>query len=310
MAMQFLRTMFLSRHGELRPVWRLLLFVIVTTAVGAVIIAPLVSLKVASGFLIRLLILIVLLAASFLMTRFVNKKPFGAIGFNLHPGTFREAGMGFLLGFLMMSAIFLVELASGYVAVEWRGLGVMDSAWLMISAGVFFLVAAVSEEVLFRGYLFQTLMQMITFVPAMVLMAVLFALGHRNNPHATMYGIINVGLAAVWLSFAYLKTRGLWLPCGLHFGWNFTQTSIYGFPTSGADFADKTIVRLTQSGPEWITGGAFGPEGGGLATLMLLVCTWYILKSKLLAAPEGIVTLDSVEDLILPERGKTGEATA
>jgi membrane protease YdiL (CAAX protease family) len=208
----------------------------------------------------------------------------------------------------MMTGIFLVEWGTGCAAVEWRGLGVWEVLWLMASAAVFFLVAAVWEEVLFRGYLFQTLMQGITFLPAMIVMAVFFAVGHMNNPNASTYGIINVGLAAIWLSFAYLKTRGLWLPCGLHFGWNFTQTSIYGFPTSGADFTDKTIVRLTQSGPEWITGGAFGPEGGVLATLALIFCTWYILKSRLLAAPEGILTLDSVEDLIAPVIDKSGDA--
>jgi len=306
--MQF-TTIFLTRHRELRTGWRLLLFALITTCIGFLITAPFVVFKIATSFLVTLLVLIASLLGSFVMTRYINKKPFTAIGFSIHPGTFRELGMGLLLGFLMMTGIFLVEFGTGHAVIEWRGLGFSDVLWMVVSAAVLFLVAAVLEEVLFRGYLFQTMMQAITFLPATVLMAVLFAAGHMGNPNASTYGIINVGLAAVWLSFAYLKTRSLWLPCGLHFGWNFTQTSIYGFPTSGAAFADKTIVRLTQSGPEWITGGAFGPEGGVLATLALIFCTWYILKSKVLEAPEGIITLDSVEDLAPPGQGTSGEAT-
>ena len=304
------KLIFLTRHGELRPGWRLLLYVLITSCIGFVITAPVVILKVATGFLVSVLALAAALGGSFVMTRFINKKPFTAIGFSLHPGTFREAGMGLLLGFLMMTGILLIELGTGYVSLEWRGLGIWDVMWLIASAAVFFLVGAVLEEVLFRGYLFQTLIQAITFLPAMVVMAILFALGHMNNPNASTYGIINVGLAAIWLSFAYIKTRSLWLPCGLHFSWNFAQTSIYGFPTSGAEFADKTIVHLTQSGPEWITGGVFGPEGGMLATLALVLCTWYILKSNMLIAPEGIITLDSVEDVLPPRQEQPGDGGA
>lgn len=306
--MQF-TTIFLTRHGELRAGWRLLLFVLITSFIGFLITAPFVIFKIATSFLVTLLALFTSLLGSFVMTRYINKKPFAAIGFSIHPGTFREVGVGLLLGFLMMTGIFLVEFGTGHAVIEWRGLGIWDILWMIVSAAFLFLIAAVLEEVLFRGYLFQTMMQAITFLPATVLMAVLFAAAHMNNPNASTYGIINVGLAAGWLSFAYLKTRSLWLPCGLHFSWNFTQTSIYGFPTSGAAFADKTIVHLTQSGPEWITGGAFGPEGGVLATLALILCTWYILKSKLLEAPEGIITLDSVEDLVLPRQQKSGETT-
>jgi membrane protease YdiL (CAAX protease family) len=105
-----------------------------------------------------------------------------------------------------------------------------------------------------------------------------------------------------------MKTRSLWLPFGLHVSWNYSQTVIYSFPTSGIDFAGFQLGETVQTGPEWITGGAFGPEGGALATLMLILSTWYILKSKSLSVPEGIITLDSIEDIIPPPTPPEAEA--
>lgn len=249
----------------------------------------------------------VLLAAgligSFLMTRFVNHKPFAAIGFNLHAGMFREAGIGILLGVLMMSGIFAVEYLLGAVEIHlveasWTGM-----VWIVVSSMALFGVQSLAEEVLFRGYLFQSLIQGMSFLPAMLAMAALFAAGHAWNPNVSAPAMINIALASVWLSFAYMHTRGLWLPFGLHFAWNFSQTTLFGFHTSGGAFPGYSLMTNVQEGPGWLTGGAFGPEGGVLATLALLVSTAYILKARYLRAPEGIITLDSVEDLLPPANG-------
>jgi hypothetical protein len=149
-------------------------------------------------------------------------------------------------------------------------------------------------------------MQGVTFLPAMVMMSGLFGLAHWNNPHATVLSTLNVFLAGVWLTFAYMNTRSLWLPTALHVAWNFAQTGVYGFATSGHSFSDRTLLHLQESGPAWITGGAFGPEGGILATIALIGGTWYVLKTRLLATPGGIVTLDSLED-VLPASPGEGE---
>jgi hypothetical protein len=174
---------------------------------------------------------------------------------------------------------------------------------------VFFTVAAFVEETLFRGYAFQTLIQWVTFLPAVVAFSVLFAYAHYFNPNVTMLSLVNVGLAGVWLSVAYMKTRSLWLPFGLHLSWNFSQTSLYAFPTSGGSLEGQKLWDSVQTGPVWVTGGAFGPEGGVLATVALIVGTWYILKSTYVRAPEGIVTLDSVEDLLPRPEGTETEST-
>jgi len=248
-------------------------------------------------------VLVAILLSTYVMTRFINHKPFSAVGLGLRPEMVRELGMGCLLGFLMMAGIFLVERALGYVQIESSGISFVEGFRIVGMGMLLFALGAMVEEALFRGYVFQTMIQGMTFLPALVIMSAVFAVMHGANPNIGLLAFVNIGLAAVWLSFAYFKTRSLWLPFGLHFSWNFSQTTIFSFPTSGIQFKENKLFALTQSGPDWLTGGVFGPEGGVLATLALFLCTWYILKSRFLVAPEGIITLDSVEDLLEPQSG-------
>jgi membrane protease YdiL (CAAX protease family) len=168
---------------------------------------------------------------------------------------------------------------------------------------LWFAAGAMGEELLFRGYAFQTLIQAVTFLPATLLMAALFGLAHMQNPHVTAFSLSNVVLAGILFSFAYMKTRSLWLPFGVHFAWNFSQTTLFGLPTSGMTDPSHTLFNAVRSGPAWIGGGEFGPEGGVLATIALLACLWYVLKAGYLKPPEGIVTLDSIEDLVAGNGG-------
>lgn len=234
------------------------------------------------------------------MVRFANRKPFAAVGLHLHRGTLKELLAGCSLGILMMAAIFCVLWLPGWASASWRTPDVGRMLLILGSGAAVFAVGAAVEEILFRGYPFQTLVQGISFLPAMLAMGVLFAAAHIPNPHMTVFSFVNILFASIWLSFAYLKTRGLWLPFGLHWGWNFAQTTLFGFPTSGLQMADHRLLSVSVAGPAWLTGGAFGPEGGLLATLALAGGTWFILKSRHLEAQEGIITLDTVEDLPIP----------
>lgn len=285
------------------------MFLVLFSVLSIALVAPLSILDLKVLLVNALLAVIGAFGASYVMTRFVNKKPFAAIGFPLHQGVPREFGMGCAVGVVMMGGIFVIQLSFGYLDVQVVDASIRNIAQSTGYLLVIFMAGAVSEEVIFRGYLLQTLMQGITFLPATLLMALLFAGGHAANPGVTTFALINIGLAAVWLSFAYLKTRALWLPIGLHFGWNFAQTAVFGFPTSGLEFGEYRVLVTTAHGPEWITGGAFGPEGGVLATLALIAGTWYIVKQQRMRAPEGVITLDSVEDL-LPSTAGEGQAQA
>ncbi len=294
------RFVFLTRHGEIRSGWKIMLFLIGTAFLGTGAVQLADRTGWASDIVHALVLLSTVVFVTWMMVRFVNHKPLAAIGLWFHPRAMRELGMGLLVGFLMMSGIFIVLLASGYAQIGWLDRSPGEITVTVLYAATFFSIAAAGEEVLFRGYVFQTMSQGITVLPSIMIMSAFFGIGHLNNPNASALSTANVVLAGIWLSFAYQKTRSLWLPFGLHMAWNFTQTTIYGFPTSGMTFRDQRLWSATVAGPEWITGGAFGPEGSVLATLALILGTWYILKSGYLTAPEGIITLDSVEDVLPP----------
>ena len=120
------------------------------------------------------------------------------------------------------------------------------------------LCGALAEELMFRGYPFQHLEKAIGAVPAVIAFSAIYGVLHVN-PHASLWGIANTVLIGVLLSIAYLRTRALWLPWGIHFGWNLTLGLLLGLPVSG--FRNYNLLRYTEAyGPEWLTGGKYGVE--------------------------------------------------
>ena len=292
------RDFFFDRHGDLRQGWRVAAFMCLVLLFVTVGILPLRLAGVESPALEKLILLSSALGATWVLTRFVNRKPVRAVGLWIHAATLRELGAGCLLGFLMMGGIYIVEAALGYVIPTSAGLDPAGALRVTVLSVFWFAAGAMGEELLFRGYAFQSLIQGVTFLPATLLMAALFGLAHLQNPHVTALSLSNVVLAGILFSFAYMKTRSLWLPFGVHFAWNFSQTTLFGLPTSGMTDSSHVLFNAARSGPAWIGGGEFGPEGGVLATIALLACLWYVLKAGFLKPPEGIVTLDSIEDLV------------
>ena len=128
------------------------------------------------------------------------------------------------------------------------------------------IIAAALEELLFRGYPLQVLMKGIGFWPAMILMSCAFGLLHINNQNVSGLGVFNTIVAGMMLSLAYLKTRSLWLPYGIHLAWNVGTGMVLGFPLSGFGVASLWTTHI--SGHPEILGGAYGPEGGLLGTLI------------------------------------------
>ena len=297
-----MKDIFVNRFNELRAGWKILAFFILATGFVFALTGPL-RFVVSSmpawfpGVVAPVLALGGVLIASYITTKWLNRKPFAAVGLWIHNGAMRECGWGVLIGFLMMGGIFFLLLLAGYVDVEFREVDLSATLGIILTSAIMFAAGAMLEEVAFRGYPFQILIQGITLLPALLLMDICFSAAHIGNPNTTMFGFVNIALASIWLSFAYLKTMRLWFPFGLHFGWNFSQTTIFSFPTSGIEFSEYKLFGTVVSGPEWLTGGAFGPEGGALSTVMIVASTVYILKTGRFEPIPGIVTLDSIEDL-------------
>jgi membrane protease YdiL (CAAX protease family) len=133
------------------------------------------------------------------------------------------------------------------------------------------ILAAFFEELLYRGYAFQTLLRGTHPVLPVSLLSVLFGLSHLGNPNSTPFSTANTILAGIWLSLAYLRSGNLWFPAGLHLGWNVVLGPVLGLPVSGRLIPAHPLLLSSSIEPGWLTGGGYGSEGGAAATVVLLV---------------------------------------
>ncbi|MFF4198348.1 type II CAAX prenyl endopeptidase Rce1 family protein [Nonomuraea sp. NPDC001831] len=177
-------------------------------------------------------------------------------------------GAGLFIGLMALIAVF-----GGWRELSWGSFGgFLGSAGLM--AGV-----AVTEELLFRGVVFRIMEERTGTVIALVVSMLLFGAMHLVNPHATLWGAFAIALTGgAMLAAAYVATRSLWLPIGLHFAWNFTQAGIFGVTVSGAAAPPEGLLNVTLSGPTVLTGGVFGPEASLFALLICMVPTILLLR--------------------------------
>jgi len=136
-------------------------------------------------------------------------------------------------------------------------------------------MVAIMEELLFRAVLFRIIEERWGTLTSLLANVMLFALAHLPNEHITALAVLNTGVAGLALCAAWLLTRSLWLPVGVHFAWNYLFDGVLGVPVSG--HASRGWLQVQMSGPEWLSGGAYGVEGS-LATLLVwgIAAAWML----------------------------------
>lgn len=212
------------------------------------------------------------------LLRLLDGRSAGALGFAFTRSAGRDALLGTAIGTGALALAAIVLLVPGKL-----GYG-PDSgtagAWASVVAGDFALlaIAAASEEALFRGYPFQVLAERFGGATATVLGSIAFALAHGLNPGIGVFAIVNIFLAGVLLSIAYLKTCSLWFATGIHVGWNWAMASLFDLPVSGIAFFDTPLYEPVVGTPQWFTGGAFGPEGGLVGTIGFGAALFVVLR--------------------------------
>ena len=224
---------------------------------------------------------LIVLAATFI-SQLLRKKPFSEIAGTINFTWVKNLLQGILLGALLMFLPALILYLGGWVRFEIQPI----DAKVLLNATVVFISVAVAEEFLFRGFIFQRLTGSIGVWPAQLIIAAYFLLIHINNPG--MEGTIkllasaNIFTASLLFGFAFLKTKSLAMPIGIHFMANWMQGTLLGFGVSGNDEAGILKPLFVQA-PAWLTGGTFGLEASlfGLVSLVIITAafyTWYPSK--------------------------------
>ena len=192
-------------------------------------------------------------------------------------GSRRGFGLGLVVGILPAALVMLLGVL--VAGAGWRPDGGSPANWVVqVSKTILLLApAALAEELMFRGLPMAALSRVFPRWPVILVLSLLFAVAHIRNPQVTTAALCNIALAGVLLSLAFYSPGGMWTAFGAHLGWNATLAAL-GAPVSGLPF-DIPYIDYTMGGPAWLTGGAFGPEGGLLGTAALtgaviLVARW------------------------------------
>lgn len=278
----FLKAIFLSTdEPRLRAGWRLaihtsLLIVLSFCAgipLGLLLQIP--GLEIPDGVFLALNQVVEIFAITlsvYLARRFLDKRSFSSLGLKLDKRTGIDIFVGIAITFFMMGFIYLIEWSVGWLTFDgfaWETDGLLTVLGGMLGMFVVFIFVGWNEELLSRGYHLQTIASGLNLFWGVVISSAIFGLLHLGNPNATWVSAAGIFFAGVFLAYGYLTTKQLWLPIGLHIGWNFFEGVVFGFPVSGLDI--YRLLRITIDGPKLWTGGAFGPEAGLIVLPGLLV---------------------------------------
>jgi uncharacterized protein len=231
----------------------------------------------------------------------VDGRPPGALGFSFSRAAVFETLTGLGLGGGLITAAVILLLISGamrFTDDAGSALGYLGAlGWTLL----YFWLAAAYEEIWFRGYGFQALVEGVGAWPAVIASSALFSLLHASNPNFGLAAFANIFLAGVMLALAYLRTRSLWFATALHAGWNWAMASLFAFPVSGLNLIDTPLYDARETGGDWWTGGEFGPEAGVVGTLVLLMGLWILVRGPAPREAPHMRRLGPIVDRRLPE---------
>jgi succinate-semialdehyde dehydrogenase / glutarate-semialdehyde dehydrogenase len=333
-----MRTLFFSPADPARPrpAWRAVIHSGTWFAVMLVLMIPAFGIDLAlGGQALRdqeadnhLLFTLLMCAAALIATRLLawrmDRRPIAHFGLRLDRSWGRDYLVGLGFGALQMAFVFGVLRAGGWVEIE----SIQLTSAIAVGLLVDFLVhvcVGFGEELTSRGPVLVNLEEMFRFkglhpvVPALAATAItstIFGFMHAGNPHASPISTFNLVSAGVALAIPVLLTRQLALSMGAHTSWNFVQGAILGFPVSGQELV-QPVVDTEATGPQVLTGGAFGPEAGVLmfaADALLIAATIvYVKKTRgrvAILPPPALPVYDFQAMSIASVNPATGEVIA
>lgn len=298
-----------NEHGRLRSGWRFLifqlLFVFIATIFGAGIFFLIKQLPVfydaesLLSFVVPNVILFVpAIFCGWLCGKFLEGLPFRALGLWFTKNWLKDLIFGLIAGAASITFAVLTAILFGGMRLEINRSAGSSAIYLTLFVSlVVFVVGAIAEEAYFRGYILQTFARARLAWLAIALTSLFFASGHLGNRNADWVSTLNTALAGVWFSVAYLKTRNLWFPFGIHLMWNWLQGAIFGIPVSGiTSLTTAPFMNETEKGAKIITGGDYGIEGGVACAIAIIVSTALIWFAPFIKPSEEMLALTGSEN--------------
>jgi uncharacterized protein len=274
------KSLIFTEDGALRVPWRLGLFVAALVFTGSLfslldpVIRRATSWMAADPRIVTIGELMAMLSATWLVLRWIERRGWDHVAMGRDAWRPRALAFGGVLGGLAILVPCLALLALGWLAI----VPAASNPWFSAAAALTLalLVAALTEELLVRGYLFASLREGVGDLPALAITSAIFGALHSWNPGASVQSIAMVTLAGFFLGAVLLVTGSLYAAWLAHASWNWVLAVLLQAPVSGIETA-VARYRTVDRGPEWATGGAWGPEGGLFAALSMGAATVYLV---------------------------------
>jgi uncharacterized protein len=302
------KTIFFNEFGRVRSGWRftvfLLSFVLTTAVILGAAIAVLSALPV--GFTPYSVTAFVLpFAVSFpaviffgwLYGKLFEDLPFRALGVWVTKGWFKNLALGLFFGAGSLALAALIASLFGGLSLKFNDSAGSSAVTLTLATTLLiFTFGAAFEEAFLRGYPLQTFSRAGLGLFGTIFTSLIFATMHNGNPGANPLSWLNTLLAGIWFAVAYFRTRDLWFPFGIHLAWNWFQGAIFGINVSGLDrLAPAPLMKAADSGPDWLTGGNYGLEGGLACTAAMIASTALIYFLPIFKPTEEMIAFSSTE---------------
>ena len=238
------------------------LIMVVLSVIPAVINKDLVE----SELIGQAIMLVSTILTAIIWSRYIYRERFEKIGLaHFCSSGWRDLLWGLFYGGISVAVGFLICYLSGVIRVD--SIGYPNDFLIYF---VIMVMVAIGEELLCRGYVMRRFMKVYGNIWAIAISSAIFMAMHMFNPNLTIFAFMNLFLAGVLFGVAYITTRSLWLPIGMHFAWNFVQGPVLGYSVSGTD-TESIVSQTFVVDQDWISGGAFGFEGSLLCSVIVLI---------------------------------------
>jgi membrane protease YdiL (CAAX protease family) len=264
-------TLFLNSEGKIKNIWWVVIFFLILSS----FLFPLIILADRFSFEVTMTHQVVMIFVVSIICQQLRRKPISGLTGNINFIWFKELFTGLFIGAALMGLPVLLLTIFGYI--QWQ-VNIFSYSTILSGFSIY-LLAAIAEELLFRGFMFQRLIQAFGKWPAQIIIAALFLLTHINNPGMTgtvkILASINIFIASIMFGLAYIKTKSLAMPLGLHFMANYMQGTVLGFGVSGSK--DPSLLKpVFDNAPVWLSGGDFGIEASFLGLCFVILITIYL----------------------------------
>ena len=286
------RSLFLQPSGRLRSGWRLAIFILLFFASVALVMLVLRAAGLAgphgrlrnAGAFRQLPVIVILVTLNLLVSaailRAAERRSLATLGLALRRSALPGALLGLFAGALPVAISVVIFSGIGVASIRPSASIAGMVAPLALAALAVTTLGSAFEELLWRGYPFQMLIEGAGRWVAVLVTAALWAMGHANNPGANPASVFYLLLSGILLAWVVIRTGSLWFAIGYHIAWNVTAAHLFGLTTSGFDLG-ASFLHTTLAGPAWLTGGGFGFEGSFITeTLDVLSLSTALLLAR------------------------------